>query len=205
MKSRMNTCALLAACLALLCLTSCSSQPGKCARLPGGAQYCLQDTKLGPVLELQQEVSVSYQDKRETMIASVENDAEHLDFVGLTPFGQKILHMHYDNQQASARLSPDQRLSPVLMLSLLQMALWPVETVQAGLDADSRVAQQDQRRTLYHRDQVLMQVDYADLAVPYRHMIINLPSAKLKLDIRDIPDSGTEMLPDTPDSGAHHD
>lgn len=178
----------------LLILSACSSLPSHCTKLPGGAQYCLQDTRLGPVLELQQEVSISYQDKRETMIASIENDAKHLDFVGLTPFGQKILHMHYDNQLASARLTPDQRLSPALMLSLLQIALWPADAVQTGLDAGSKVVQQDQRRTIYHGEQLLMQVDYADLAVPYRHMMINLPPAKLQLDIRDIPDSQSSAV-----------
>lgn len=185
----------LALALSLLGLSACSQQNPNCTDLPAGGRYCLQDTQLGPKLELQQEVQIEFKDKRETMIAMVENSSERLDFVGLTPFGQKMLHVRYDNQVASALLNPDKRLPPALMLSLLQLALWPAASVQAGLDAESKLQQQDNSRIISRHGQLLMQIDYADIALPYAQMKIDLPSVKLKLEIRNLADISAEPAP----------
>lgn len=168
----------------ITCLTACAPTSPHCASMPGGGRYCLQATSLAPEFEVQQQVLVRYRDKRDTMIASVENDAQHLDFVGLTPFGQKLIHMRYDNQAAIAMLSPDKRIKPAMMLALLQLALWPAETVQQGLDEASLISTQDRERSITHKGKLVMHIHYENPAIPGADMQISLPEAALILEIK---------------------
>lgn len=177
----------------IACLSACGPTSPNCASLPGGGQYCLQATSLAPEFEVQQQVLVRFRDRQETMIASVENDAQQLDFVGLTPFGQKLIHMRYDNQAAIAILSPDQRIKPAMMLALLQLALWPAEAVQQGLDAASLVSAQEQERNITHQGKLVMHIHYENPAEPGADMQINLPEAALHLEIKRLETSAGEM------------
>lgn len=176
----------------MACLTACASTSPNCTSLPGGGRYCLQATTMAPAFEVQQQVVARFRDQQETMIASIENDAQQLDFVGLTPFGQKLIHMRYDNQTTIALQSPDQRLQPAMMLALLQLALWPAEAVQQGLDNNSLVSTQDHERSITHRGKLIMQIHYEQPDTPGADMQISLPEASLHLNIKRLESASEE-------------
>ncbi|MCB5183727.1 DUF3261 domain-containing protein [Methylobacillus gramineus] len=169
-------------------LNACAPHDTQCAAIPGGGKYCLQNTALIPAFETQQQVDITFNGKHESMIASIENDAHGLDFVGLTLFGQKIMHLRYNNHDASALLSPDKRLDPALMLALLQLALWPADAVMAGLDPAMQLEESAQARHINRGGKVLMDIQYTDPAIPYRQLAISIPAAQMTLNITSLPE-----------------
>ncbi|MCB5188044.1 DUF3261 domain-containing protein [Methylobacillus caricis] len=148
---------------------------------------------MAPVFETQQQVDISFKDKHESMIASIENDAAGLDFVGLTLFGQKIMHLRYDNQQASALLSPDKRLDPALMLALLQLALWPADSVRTGLGTSMELEDSGTYRRISSGNKLLMDIRYADPATPYHQLDIAVPAASMTLSINSLPEDTSQV------------
>ena len=187
-------CSILA--LLLLVLTACNEAEMKtetpCAMLIGGGSYCLQPTSDLPSFEVQQKIEANFRGRRETMIATIENDEAGLRFVGLTPFGQTLLQVGYDNREMSAATLPDRRLSPALLVALLQIALWPTDSVRSGLEAPLVLEEKPgQRRILRHSETTLV-IDYSGDHPPYRRLHLSIPDADLELDIETLADFGNE-------------
>ena len=90
---------------------------------------------------MQQKVELGGNGRRETLIVNVEVDAEGMRFVGLTPFGQKLIEGAYDNHRVRVSPLPDERLSPSLLLAMLQICLWPAADVRVGF-GDSAVIEE---------------------------------------------------------------
>ncbi|CAG0961271.1 hypothetical protein MTYP_00742 [Methylophilaceae bacterium] len=174
---------IVAGVLIITTVTACIPHDSRCAILPGGGQYCLQDTNQIAPFEVQQKVDIAYKDHRETMIAYIEIDSQNLDFVGLTPFGQKLVHVNYNNQQAKAIALPDKRLDPALMVALLQLALWPVDSIRSGLSSRLIVEESDRQRLILDGSKLVMNIRYADSSVPYRQLQISIPAVGMELDI----------------------
>jgi hypothetical protein len=176
----------------LLVLSACNSGDPRCTKLPGGGGYCLQATSALPSFEVQQKVETLFNGQHETLIVELEVDLDNMRFVGLTPFGQKMLQMSYDNRVVSAPLLPDARIDPVLMLAMLQLALWPVEEVRSGLDEGLVIVESSRQRQLMMNGKMVMLVSYTGAPVPYGDMHIEFPSAGLKLDIKTLDSSLTK-------------
>ena len=177
-----------------LLLSACSTltaHSSACAELPGGGSYCLQpSTDLAP-FELQQLVETTVQGRRETMIVEFEADAQGMRFVGLTPFGQKLLQIDYDNQVARAQTLPDARLSPTALLALLQLAQWPADSVRRGLAPALRLEEGVHQRRVLLAGRLLLSIDYIG-APTQRRLHVSVPSLPLELDISPLPTSPTQ-------------
>lgn len=173
----------LAALLAAALLAGCSVPPG-CTGLPGGARYCLQASGAAPAFAVRQQVRAHFKDRDETLIADVENGADGLSFVGLTPFGLTVFQAHYDNLKATAARMPDTRLSAENLLGMLQLALWPPASVQRGLGETAQVEDAPGRRRIASEGTTLMEMRHDDSPPPYRQMHIDWPALGLELDIR---------------------
>ncbi len=179
--------AALAACVAPV--------PPGCAALPGGGRYCLQRSDTVAQFAVTQEVHVGAGGRDDMLIASVEADAAGLRFAGLTPLGQKILVVAYDNREVHAELAPgvDKRLDPALLLALLQLALWPEPAVAAGLAPPLRLGEQGTRREVRDGDRVLLAIERKGEPPACRHLDIDVKDLGLTLRI--------DTLPDGPDGG----
>ncbi|MGH6627205.1 MAG: DUF3261 domain-containing protein [Burkholderiaceae bacterium] len=170
----------------LLTVAACAGHDSRCAALPGGGRYCLQPTAAVAAFEVEQKVEATFSGRRETLIASIEADAQRLSFVGLTPFGHKLVHVVYNNQAASAITLADQRLDPALLLALLQLTLWPADAVRAGLTPPLTLEERPGLRRILSGDQALMSVSYTGAQPPYQQMRIALPPASLDLDVQSL-------------------
>jgi len=190
---------MLIAIATLLTGTACSWQNLQCPALPGGGHYCLQSSQAMPPFSVQQEVRISLKQQNEVMITSIETNADGINFVGLTPFGQKLLHVSYDNHAATSIVSPDKRLNPALMIALLQISLWPTETVRSGLSPDLTLEDHEQQRTLLSHGQPSIDIHYIDihyeqrnmddLSAQDRRMHITIPALTMSLDIENLPEA----------------
>lgn len=170
--------------LAGLLLAACVAPNSGCAHMPGIGQYCLQPTTSAPAFAVRQQVSASFRDQREMLIADIENQADALNFVGLTPFGLTVFQVNYDNRTAHAVRLPDSRLSPELMLGMLQLALWPADAVQRGLGNGAEVQDSPGVRRIVVNSQPVMELHHDDSPPPFRRMRIDWPALDMTLDIR---------------------
>lgn len=177
---------------AVLTLAACGERDSRCAELPWGGRYCLQPTTAIAPFEAQQKVEVSFNGRHETMIVDIEADTNGLQFVGLTPFGHKLVQVSYDNREAKAATLPDARLDPALLVALLQLALWPADAVRAGLGAPLVLEEGGGQRRILANDKLVLDINYADVLVPHRRLHLALPSAGLELNVVTLPAMGKE-------------
>ena len=162
-----------------LLLSACQApQPG-CARLPGGGGYCLQSTG-GLIFTTDQRSELIAGGQRLTLLTRIESDANGLRFAGMTPLGQTLFFVSWENGALRADLPPAlaNRIDPALLPALLQMALWPAAAVRAGLSPDLELIEENHRRRLRRKDDVADK-DILDISwegdLPYQHLRIVAP------------------------------
>lgn len=170
--------------LILIALAACSGADPRCANLPGGGRYCLQTTSVVEPFEVQQIVEVIFDGRRETMLVELEVDGQGMRFVGMTPFGQKLVQGAYDNLEAKTDGLLSQSFEPTMLLSFLQLALWPADSVRAGLEGGCVLEESVGQRRVMGGGNMLLQVSYTGRRLPHGEMHIELPSAKMQIDIK---------------------
>lgn len=183
----------------LLLLSACSGTTPQCAALPGG-QYCLQPSTTASAVSVQQKVVARFGKQRETLIADIEADADGMQFVAITPFGQKVLHVSYDNQASRAILLPTKRLDAAQLLALLQIALWPEDAVRQGLAAELQLQTTPTTREVLVDGQLMLRISHDNSPRPYAWLRIEMPTFDVSLDMQtlsDINGSSTTHATDT--------
>lgn len=119
----------------LLTLSACIGGDPHCPRLPGGGRYCLQPA---PELHISmlQKTQLRFGDQQLTLLTRIENDAAGMRFVGLTPLGQTLMSVSWENGILTAALPPalQSKVDPALLLALVQIAQWPSSQVRVGLE-----------------------------------------------------------------------
>ncbi len=168
------------------CLAACGDDNPRCPRLPGGGRYCLQTTAQTLPFDVQQKLDITFNGRRETMIAQLESDALGMRFAGMTPFGQKLIQLDFDNETIKAVTFPGKGFDPALLLALVQIASWPLDGVQAGLD-DSTVAEEGHgQRRLVRNGKELIVIGYTRGHPPHGDMFIQLPEAGVELSVENL-------------------
>jgi hypothetical protein len=180
-------CFLIALLLAVTASCGDGEHNARCAALIGGGGYCIQPSTAVAPFEIQQKVEFRIRGQSETMIVELETDAAGMRFVGLTPFGQTLLRVGYDNQTTTASTLPDARLPPALLIALMQIALWPADSVRAGLEAPLRLEETAGQRRLLNGDLTTLTINYSGDQPPYRRMQIAIPAAEIELDVETLP------------------
>lgn len=177
-----------------LLVAGCDGDGSSCTTLPGGPRYCLQTTDSIAPFDAQQKVDVTFDGRRETMIAQLEADADGIRFAGMTPFGQKLLQVSFDNREVSAKTFPGKGLDPVLLLALVQIATWPAEQVRAGLDGaevvdegiDNASNEKAAQRRLVADGKDIVVIRYTRGRPPAGDMRIELPTAGVEFSITNL-------------------
>lgn len=176
----------------LMAVAACTESDPRCASLPGGGRYCLQPTSSTQPFDAQQKVEAVFNGQRETMIVELEVDAAGMRFAGLTPFGQKLLQASYDNLAVKADVLPDKRLDPALFMAFLQIALWPAESVRAGLGDSAVLEEREGQRRVLDNGRLVMQVGYTGGRLAPGDMHIVFPAAQMELDVTTLDIPGTK-------------
>ena len=182
----------LALLLCCLLASGCATKDSACPRLPEGGRYCLQGAALAP-FSVQQQVDVTMKDRRETMLVALENDQRSLRFVGLSPFGQKLMHVECAGTQVKASVWPHSNLDPALWCAMLQLTLWPADLARAGLRPPLRLEENGAERRVLAGTQTLIQATRTGATPPFERLQISMPPLDLKLDIRTVNDAGAGL------------
>jgi hypothetical protein len=182
---------LIGHCLVLVAIglcSACAKLPDDCTALPGGGPFCLQPSTAVTTFSVQQKVDVRLGQRRETMIAALESDASGMQFIGLTPFGQKFMDVKYDNRTVQVLQSPSEKMPPAMLLALMQIALWPSEAVQRGLGDLYQVQDNAGERLVLSNGEVIVRVEHDATGVPYRRMHVMIPAIDLELEMQTLTD-----------------
>lgn len=174
---------------------ACTKHESNCTYLSGQGYYCLQTTKMMQPFEAQQQIDISFKDHHEMMIAELEVDQLGLRFVGLTPFGQKLLQIYFDNHKAKIDFSATKMVDPTLLTAILQLTLWPSESIKQGLSPSLRLEEKDGKRLIYDQQTLILEALYTDKKMPLSGVHLTIPRADLILDIKSLnaPVVNTEM------------
>lgn len=177
--------------LLILCLvTACASVPDRCTQLPRTkGYYCLQPSGSVPPFAAQQKVELNYQQTHETMIADLEVNPQGLQFTTFTPFGQKILQIYDNNLSVSNQSLVTLPVDSTMLIGLLQLALWPSDSVKAGLTLPLTMTETAQERIIFSEDKKVLLIQYADKSMPYQALSIQMPLLAFSLDIHQLPEN----------------
>ncbi|MEX1032917.1 MAG: DUF3261 domain-containing protein [Cellvibrionaceae bacterium] len=143
-------------CVFLLAACSTLKGAGTLPPLP-----LLPPADLGKHVQLSQRVMVTFADQSQTFLGAWVASAERLDFVGLTPSGQRLLSLSYDSQHFSEHYSSlmEDPIPGREVLSHLQLANWPRASIERQLEmTDWRLAQSDGERRLYFKDNLILTI-----------------------------------------------
>ena len=162
-------------------LAGCAGLDARCPTLPGGMRYCLQPA--AEVFSAQQRVELRYRDRQETLIALVEADHGNLQFVGLTPFGQKMVHVHCKGTQVEATLWPYDGVDPASLCALVQLTLWPEDVLRVGLTPELVLGQAGELRTIHRGQALVFEARRIGTRAPYERLEVKLPALDARLDI----------------------
>lgn len=174
--------------LAVLVSAACSGGGSSCTYLPERLRYCLQSTARVAPVDVQQKVDIAFNGREETMIAQLEVDAFGMRFAGMTPFGQKLLQIDYDNDRVRAETFFGKGVDPVLLFALVQLATWPRESVLAGFGDDSAVEliEDETHRRVVKNGKELVAIGYTQDRSSSGDMRIRLPSVDVEFAITNL-------------------
>lgn len=165
---------------------ACNEPDPRCARLPSGGRYCLQPTSALAAFDAQQIAEISVDGRKETLVIEMESGPDGLRFVGLTPFGFKLLQLQFDNKHASVTSSAGSHLDPVLLASLLQLTLWPAEIVRKGLDPEMSLEESGSYRRIFYRNEAVLIATRIGSKPPFERLHLSIPAVKLEIDIKSL-------------------
>ena len=123
------------------------------------------------------------------MIADLEVNPQGLQFVTLTPLGQKILQINDDNTTISQQSLVTPPIDSAFLIGLLQLALWPSDAINSGLKPPLTMTETAQTRMISSEDTAVVSIQYQDKSVPYQQLSIRLPQLSLSLDISQLDES----------------
>ncbi len=153
-----------AALLLPLLLAACAStpMPPASARL----QLQLSPVSLGASISLQQHLKVERYGRSDELDTVLEIDPQQLNLVGLA-FGQRVMTLQYDGKELKTwrHLMLPKQVQGDDVLRDIQLTLWPVAAIRAGLPPGWELQESDDgslRRTLLQDHEVVTQIDYPD-------------------------------------------
>ncbi len=167
----------------VLFASACTPGGEACARLTGSERYCL---VTGPwsAYASEQASTVTLADKTLRMIARIEAGNQGVHFAGVSPLGQTLFLVSWDNSALRAEFPPALagRLDPVLFLALLQIATWPAERIREGLSTGLELREQPGRRVVRGENGDVLIVSWEGSELPYPRLRIDVPALNLTID-----------------------
>lgn len=175
-------------------LAACSGEPTSCPRLPGGERYCLQNAGGLPFSTLQQ-TRLQFGTQQMTLLSRVESDSKGLRLLGMTPFGQTVMSVSWENAVLRAELPAalEGKVDPAALLALIQIAYWPADQVRQGLGPQWSLLEEQQRRRLRlaNSDEDMLDISWEG-SLPYTQLSITAPSVGFKMTARQLDESSEQ-------------
>jgi hypothetical protein len=175
-----------AALLLIPVLTGCR---GPEVYLAPGIPFRLCPPREGPAMFLTQEVVFTLPGgAQETAIAVLENQGGQFSVVASTPMGQTLFIVQLKGAEVSvdARIAIPGDLDPRVLPALVQMVLWPLETVRRGLGPDVQLLEEGPRRSLVRKGRVVWTATRTGPGDPPSALLLENPGLHLSVHIRNL-------------------
>jgi hypothetical protein len=152
--------ALALAAMSAAMFAGCAAPPPPPARL--GLK--LAPAALGQSISVQQHLKVEREGRTDDLDVALQVEPEAIDVVGLA-FGQRVLSLHYDGKEMKEwrHVMLPRQVRAEDVLEDMQLTLWPVDAVAQALPEGWRIAEQGLHRTLYLRDEPIMEIAYSGM------------------------------------------
>ena len=163
--------AILAVCIALLIGCSSVHSPERVS-LDDFVSYQLQAVPDNwPIQSSLQLVAVTRENQQQSLLLQSELQGEQLNLAALTPQGISLFSMSLlkDGSYTLEKHIPGLALYPSHMLADMQLASWPISTINKGLDGAFVKASKQQRIVADAKGQ-LMVISYADNKITINHL-----------------------------------
>lgn len=112
-------------------------------------------------LQISQRVTVTAENSESTFLAAWTTGDGRLDFVGLTPSGQRLLTLAYDGREFFEEYSPllEESVPGRDVLAQLQLAHWPLDGIQGALaGTEWRLEDAAGERRLFYRGRAFLTI-----------------------------------------------
>lgn len=153
----------VAAWLAAALLSACASAP---PAADGARSYLpiLPPASLNAQHSAEQVLNAAYGEREATLHCILDVNAEHLRVIGLTALGQRVFTLEQDAAGVRVERSPfaPSELQPQDILADIQLAYWPLATLQAVLPPQTRLTEpRAGLRRLSRDSRLVAEVHYA--------------------------------------------
>jgi hypothetical protein len=145
---------------AALLLAACAGSTPPCLRLPEGRWCAAALPMVPPFLEQQQSLVLEKDGQRQQWLASVQWTPDALHQTVLSPLGQVLFELHYENGRLQFAQAAPITLAPVPALLDLQLMIWPAELLRPQLPAGLTLQQDpaSDGRQLWRAETLLAEV-----------------------------------------------
>ncbi|MGQ0586897.1 MAG: DUF3261 domain-containing protein [Gammaproteobacteria bacterium] len=165
-----------AAALLALALAGCAAAPTG-GRPPPAVPPILDGAALG-ARAANQVVRAAFQDRELTLQCAVQVDGRAVTVVGVDAMGRRAFTIGYDGARVAAESGPmvPEGFSPEYLLADVELALWPLEALQAGYAGTEWSVREPYAgaRRLYRRDRLVAEVHYTGDPWATRYWVANV-------------------------------
>ncbi|MBC8088909.1 MAG: DUF3261 domain-containing protein [Phycisphaerae bacterium] len=130
--------------------------------MPNRWRLALSPASFPEVLSLQQQVKVEQAGRTVDFDAVLDVSPDMITLVGMA-FSQRVFTLQYDGRQLQETRSPmlPREVQAGDVLSDLQLALWPAESVRTGLPEGWALVDSDSNRVLSQGDTIRTSISYS--------------------------------------------
>lgn len=169
----------------LALLQGCALVSGhQCARLHADVTYCLQPAEaMGDVSALQQ-VDFKFLQHNDTVLVEFEIEGNAFTMVVLSPLGQKLMQYKYMPPNMIRTGGMVSKFDPVLLTALIQLSVWPSQSVTSGLHGKFDWTATANHRLLRAEGQTLLDISSVGQPPAPDSLLIQLPFQQIELNIQ---------------------
>lgn len=177
-------------------LAGCAAMPERqCAKLHAEVMYCLQPVEaMGDVSALQQ-VDFKFPQHSNTVLVEFETEGQAFTIAVLTPMGHKLMQYKYMPSEIISLGGLLTKFDPVLLAALVQLSVWPSQSVTNGLRGKFEWTATQDHRWLRTEGKTLLDIAmHGQQPVPDT-LLIQLPLQHIELHIQTLQQALHQTLP----------
>lgn len=139
---------------------------------------------------LQQLLTIQHLGQQRYLHALLDSDIERLQVIGLSPLGQRLFSLTWDNRELVWRTESAvlAKLDPRLLMADLQLAYWPLQSVRDALPENLTVEDFGTSRMVWQGDELLWWRSHDGARSPMGTLLIHNATARYRLRVETLGD-----------------
>ncbi|TXG93233.1 MAG: DUF3261 domain-containing protein [Rhodocyclaceae bacterium] len=160
-----------------------------CVSLHAGVGFCLQSAHAVGDFSVLQRVDVTWNQRKETALVELETESSSFTMAVLTPMGQKLMQFKYVPSKIIPMGGMPIQIDPALIAALVQLSIWPDDSVLTGLYGQYEWKTTQNRRVLSAGGQTVLDIAYEGVLPDPDRIQVRLPLQNLDMHIQSLGDT----------------